>query len=132
MAGETVEEALRHVKNINEQGISAAIDVLGEHITDVEEVQNITEQYCDVYGQINHESLDCNLVIKPTHLGLMISLEEEITNFATILNQATKCNHFLRIAYGKLTVHSQTINIYKHCKRNYETVGVVIQSYRHT
>ena len=131
VAGETPEEALKHVKNINEQGFSATIDILGEHINDRDEAQNITEQYCDLYGQIHYQSLDCNLSIKPTHLGLRISLGVAITNITKLLKEARQYNNFLRIDMENSPYTDQTFAIYTHCKRNYEHVGVVIQSYLH-
>ena len=129
VAGETSEEALKHVEIINKQGFSATIDILGEHVTDIHEAQYITEQYCGLYGQINHHSLDCNLSIKPTHLGLSISLEEALANITKLLNQARKYNSFLRLDMENSYYTDQTFEIYNYCKRNYEHVGVAIQSY---
>ena len=131
VAGETSEQALKHVKTINEKGFSATIDILGEHITDIDEAQKITEQYCDLYDQINHQSLDCNLSIKPTHVGLRISLNKAITNITKILDQAKKNNNFLRMDMENSVYTDHTFEIYNLCKQSYEHVGVVIQSYLH-
>ena len=129
VAGETSGEALKHIKAINDKGFSATIDILGEQITDEDEAQNITEQYCKLYNQINQQSLNCNLSIKPTHVGLRISLDEAIVNITSILNQAKKNNNFLRLDMENSIYTDHTFEIYAHCKQHYEHVGVVIQSY---
>ena len=129
VAGETAEEALKHIKAINDQGFSATIDILGEQITDEDEAQNITEQYCKLYNQISQQFLNCNLSIKPTHVGLRISLDEAITNITNILNQAKENKNFLRLDMENSPYTDHTFEIYARCKQNYEHVGVVIQSY---
>ena len=88
VAGETIEKALGHVKNINNKGFSATIDILGEHVLDTETSYVITADYCELYEKINQMSLDCNLSIKPTHLGLDLSFDTALKNFEIIINKA--------------------------------------------
>ena len=129
VAGETAEEALEHIKAINDRGFSATIDILGEQITDEDEARNITKQYCKLYNQISQQSLNCNLSIKPTHVGLRISLDEAIANITNILNQAKENKNLLRLDKENSPYTDHTFEIYARCKQNYEHVGVVIQSY---
>ena len=131
VAGETPDEALSKVKIINDLGFSATIDILGEHVIYKERAQSITEQYCDLYHQIDLNNLDCNISIKPTHVGLFISLDEAISNISTILKQAMKYNNFLRLDMENSIYTDQTFEIFKHCRSTYKNVGVVIQSYLH-
>ena len=84
VAGETIEDALTHVKKINNSGFAATIDILGEHTTDIKTASSIASDYCELYEKINQKSLDCNLSIKPSHLGLDISLDAAKKNFERI------------------------------------------------
>ena len=131
VAGETSDEALVQVKTINDRGFSATIDILGEHVTNKDRARSITNQYCDLYRQIDVHQLDCNISIKPTHVGLFISLAEATANISNILKQAMNYNNFLRLDMENSLYTDQTFEIFKHCKSIYKNVGVVIKSYLH-
>ena len=131
VAGQTEDDAVTHIRTLNEKGFSATVDILGEHILTKEEARNITAQYCHLYDRIANESLDCNISMKPTHVGLNISLAEAMSNITTILKKAQEHENFLRIDMENSPFTDQTIEIYHHCKTIYNNVGVVIQSYLH-
>ena len=131
VAGQTEDDAVTHIRALNEKGFSATVDILGEHILTKEEARNITAQYCHLYDRIANESLDCNISMKPTHVGLNISLAEAMSNITTILKKAQEYENFLRIDMENSPFTDQTIEIYHHCKTIYNNVGMVIQSYLH-
>ena len=129
VAGETIEEVLGHIKTINDSGFSATVDILGEHVSDVNTSYQITTEYCELYDRINQMSLDCNLSIKPTHLGLDLSLDTALKNFNNIISKAEKSSNFLRLDMENSTHTDNTFKIYNYCKKIYPNVGVVLQSY---
>lgn len=131
VAGQTEDDAVTHIRTLNEKGFSATVDILGEHVLTKEEARDITAQYCHLYDRILNESLDCNISMKPTHVGLNISLVEAMSNITTILKKAQEHENFLRIDMENSPFTDQTIEIYHHCKTIYNNVGVVIQSYLH-
>ena len=129
MAGETIDDVLQHIKTINQKGFSATVDILGEHVSDKETSRLITNNYCELYDKINQESLDCNLSVKPTHLGLELSLDTALKNFETIINKAKECSNFLRLDMENSPHTDNTFKIYNHCKNIHHNVGVVLQAY---
>lgn len=131
VAGQTEDDAVTHIRTLNEKGFSATVDILGEHVLTKEKARDITAQYCHLYDRILNESLDCNISMKPTHVGLNISLAEAMSNITTILKKAQEHENFLRIDMENSLFTDQTIEIYHHCKTIYNNVGVVIQSYLH-
>ena len=131
VAGQTEDDAVTHIRTLNEKGFSATVDILGEHVLIKEEARDITAQYCHLYDRILNESLDCNISMKPTHVGLNISVAEAMSNITTILKKAQEYENFLRIDMENSLFTDQTIEIYHHCKTIYNNVGVVIQSYLH-
>ena len=131
VAGENANEAIKHIKILNEKGFATTVDILGEHIVNIEEAKNITKQYCDLYDLIASHSLDCNISLKPTHIGLDISLEFALSNITMILEKARQHNNFLRIDMENSDFTDLTHKIYFHCKKSYNNVGLVIQSYLH-
>tara|TARA_B100001250_G_scaffold413780_1_gene449062 strand:+ start:957 stop:1859 length:903 start_codon:yes stop_codon:yes gene_type:complete len=131
VAGQTEDDAIDHIRILNGKGFSATVDILGEHVISKKEARNITTQYCSLYDRIANEALDCNISIKPTHVGLNISLTEAISNITTILKKAKDSGNFLRIDMEDSSFTDQTIEIYSQCKKIYQDVGMVIQSYLH-
>ena len=131
VAGETEDEAVTHIKALNDRGFAATVDILGEHVLTTDKARDITNQYCYLYDRIFSESLDCNISIKPTHIGLNISLDEAMANTTAILKKAKEHGNFLRIDMENSPFIDQTFELYDHCKKIYENVGVVVQSYLH-
>ena len=129
VAGETIEDALTHVKKINNSGFAATIDILGEHTMDIKTASSIASDYCELYKKIDQKSLDCNLSIKPSHLGLDISLNTAKKNFERIINNAEKYSNFLRFDMESSSHTNDTLKIYDHCLKKYSKVGVVLQAY---
>jgi len=129
VAGETIEQVLGHVKNINDEGFSATIDILGEHVLDTDTSYEITADYCELYDKISQMSLDCNLSIKPTHLGLDLSLDIALKNFESITYKAKESSNFLRLDMESSLHTDNTYKIFSFCKNIYPNVGVVLQAY---
>ena len=129
VAGETIEEALLNIKGLNLRGLSATVDILGEHVEDAQIASEITSQYCAIYEEIDKNSLDCTISVKPTHIGLNISLSEAVANMLSIVKKANEFGNFLRIDMENSDYTEQTFSIYKECKNVYDNVGVAIQAY---
>ncbi|MBI88919.1 MAG: proline dehydrogenase [Candidatus Marinimicrobia bacterium] len=129
VAGETFDEALKKVRELNERGFKATLDILGEHINHPEEAKKITAQYCLLYDKIDEASLDCSISVKPTHIGLSISQNEAIANMTKIANKACDLGNFLRIDMENSKYTDQTLEILNECRNLYENVGVAIQAY---
>ena len=50
--------------------------------------KNITQQYCELFENINLRSIDSNISVKPTHIGLDISKNVVLENFNKIIEVA--------------------------------------------
>ena len=74
-------------------------------------------------------SLDCNLSIKPTHLGLDLSFDTALKNFEIIINKAKENSNFLRLDMENSAQTDDTFKIYNYCKNQYAEVGIVFQAY---
>ena len=129
VAGITIDDALSHVHRLNNNGFDATVDILGEHVSNVDEARNITAQYCQLYQMIAEESLQCTISVKPTHIGLNISLSEAVFNMTAILEKAQEFGNFLRIDMENSVFTNQTFEIFEQCKPIYDNMGVAIQSY---
>lgn len=129
IAGETLQDAVREVKNLNAQGISATIDLLGEEKKVKEDALKAVETYLQVLNIIDQEKLDANISVKPTHMGLKLDKEFCYQNIKTLVEAAKKIKSFVRIDMEDSSCTDDTIDIYLRLKQDYDNVGTVFQSY---
>ena len=116
VAGETTEIALSHIKKLNHNGFSATLDILGEYTSKIDTARDVTDQYCQLYDEINNRMLECTISVKPTHVGLNISDSEAIRNMVKIAKKAKEYENFLRIDMESSHYTDRTFEIYKECK----------------
>jgi proline dehydrogenase len=129
IAGAKIEDAIDKIKEFNSKGIMATVDILGEEIQREENALKVVEEYKTLLHVIEEHSLDSNISIKPTHLGLKIDKEFCFQNIKSIVEEAKKFNNFVRIDMEDHTCTTDTIDMFLRLKDNFTNVGVVIQSY---
>lgn len=129
VAGESIEETILAVKEINARGFTCTLDILGEHVQSAAEAENITREYCDLYDVITAENMNCNISIKLTHIGLALDKNIAAENLIRILKQAKLHSNFCRIDMENSTYTQQTIDLYKDCVSIYPNIGIVLQAY---
>jgi proline dehydrogenase len=132
VAGVTVGEAIRAVKELNENCINATLDQLGEHTSTIEEADRATEGILRVLDDIEKAGVRANVSIKLTQIGM--GLDEEICrqNLARILEQVKKHGNFLRIDMEDTPYTDTTLAIFHSMlQRGFSVsqVGMVVQSY---
>ncbi|MFZ0390065.1 MAG: proline dehydrogenase family protein [Calditrichia bacterium] len=129
IAGETLDDAVATVKELNSQGMCATIDVLGESVSNRQDAITAVEMYKQALQAITREKLDANISVKPTHMGMKIDNEFCYENIRTLLEEAKKQNNFVRIDMEDVTTTDETLAIYRRLKQDYDNVGTVVQSY---
>jgi proline dehydrogenase len=111
------------------EGCRATMDVLGEEVSTKEETEGFTGQYLDVLNRINSEGIDSNISVKPTALGINLDPELCETNLRRLLDRATQLGNFVRIDMEDSSTTTDTLDIYRRLRADFENVGVVLQSY---
>ncbi len=130
IAGETLEDGVRVVKDLNARGIMATMDVLGESVNSREEALAMRTQCEGVLHAIKDNDLDANLSIKPTQLGLSIDLDFFDENIRVLLDIAKGYDNFVRLDMEDHPFTDDTLAMYRSLRRDYgRHVGVVLQAY---
>lgn len=132
VAGETVADAIRAVRELNEKCINATLDHLGEHTSTIEEADKATEDILTIFNEIDKAGIRSNVSIKLTQIGM--SLDEEICrqNLARILDQVKKHKNFLRIDMEDTPYTDTALTLYYSMLQrgfNVSQVGIVMQAY---
>ncbi len=129
VAGETIEKIVQVVNKMNELGYACTLDILGEHIQSPSKAEKITKDYCNLYEVINKETLNCNISIKLTHIGLELDQKLVENNLQQILRHAKSHNNFLRIDMENSPYTQRTIDLYQKNIHKYDKMGIVLQAY---
>ena len=82
VAGDTVDDAVPVAEQLNSEGLSVSLDLLGEEVHDEESALQATEDYLDCLDRIAQSSLDANVSVKPTQLGLPIDAIDRLASRA--------------------------------------------------
>jgi len=131
VAGEEVSDAVRTIRELNDEGTMATVDVLGEEVRDPTKAQASVDQYLGLLETIDTESLDANVSIKPTMLGLKIDEQMCLENVGAIVRRASELDNFVRIDMEDHTCTDATLRIYRRLLEELGHVGVVLQAYLH-
>ena len=129
VAGNNFKQALKTVKKLNLDGQSATLDILGEHTLGKNNARDITEKYISLVKYIESNKADCNLSIKPSHIGLDIDYSFALINYTSIIKEAEKFNNFIRLDMESSKATDLTIRLYKELREQHKNVGIVIQAY---
>lgn len=129
IAGVKMEDAVRVTKELNEKGIVATIDVLGEAVNSKNEAELAKKECIQVLTEIDRHKLNANLSLKPTQLGLMIDKDFCFSQVSEILEKAKSYNNFVRIDMEDSSTTDATFELLNTLRKNYSNVGIVVQSY---
>jgi proline dehydrogenase len=129
IAGTELADALRVVRDLNEQGKMATIDVLGEEITNPDEARGIAAAYRDTFEALERERLDSNVSVKLTALGLKLDYELCRANLEDVVRHAGDRGNFVRIDMEDSSTTDDTLRLYRELRAaGHENVGVVLQA----
>jgi proline dehydrogenase len=130
IAGPDLADACRVVKDLNQAGKMATIDVLGEEISSPDEAIEIVHAYHDVFETIEQEGLDSNVSVKLTGLGLKLDYELCKQNLMTVVRHAAESGNFVRIDMEDSSCTTDTLRLYQELREEgLDNVGVVLQAY---
>jgi proline dehydrogenase len=129
VAGETIDLAVRKIKDLNERGLAVTIDYLGEFVDNEREANEMADKSIEAIKVIGREKLNAQLSLKMTSLGLDISDELVLGNMHRILERAKENGVFVTIDMEDYSRCQKTIEIFKQLKLEYNHVGTVIQAY---
>jgi proline dehydrogenase len=113
VAGATLDEAVATVRRLAGEGCCATIDVLGESVNSRELARTAVAAYLEVLEAIVARSLDANVSLKPTQMGLQIDEGFCYDNIATIVEHASARRIFVRIDIEDSPTTDATLRIYR-------------------
>lgn len=131
VAGETADDAIRTIEELNQKGICATLDHLGENVTNPDEARQATEEVLAILDAIDQKGVKSGVSIKLSQFGLLLDEELCEQNLRHILERAQQRDNFVRIDMEDSPVTEVTLRLFRKMREEgfADTVGIVIQSY---
>jgi len=97
VAGNTIQDAIGAVKELNQKGIDATLDHLGESTSTREEAVKAANDIIELLEEINKNNVRANVSVKLTQIGLALDENLCAQNLERILAAAKKNTNFVRV-----------------------------------
>lgn len=130
VAGETLDEALGVVKDLNRRRILTTLDYLGEAVESEPETVRSVDRYLETLDAIERQGGQSNVSLKLTSLGLSFNPELAEGHLRKIVEHARTTGNFVRIDMEESRYTTSTLDIFERVYEAYPgSVGVVLQAY---
>ena len=131
VAGETIDEAVAAIRELNAEGCTASFDHLNESVASAAEAEVEVKEYLDILARIDETGIKSNVSIKLTQFGLELDPELAYKNARIVVADAARRGNFVRVDMEASSVTQQTIDIFKRLRAEFglNDVGIVLQSY---
>ncbi len=130
VAGETLAEAMAVTRDISGDGITAMLSVLGENVESAEEALHVREAYlAEIAAAQSDPALDVVVSVKPTHLGLDLSVDACWSVLEPILAEGERTGSWVMIDMESHVYVDRTLEIVRRAHDRWPRSGVAIQSY---
>jgi proline dehydrogenase len=131
IAGETIDEAVAAIRELNARGCTSTFDHLNESVSSTAETEAEVREYLNVLAHIDETGIDSNVSIKLTQFGLEIDPDLAYRNVRRIVEDATRRGNFVRVDMEGSNVTQATIDVFKRLRAEFglNDVGIAVQSY---
>ena len=131
VAGETLDEVIPFIRELNSENCTASFDHLNESVDNADEANKEVEEYLRILARIEETRVRSNVSIKLTQFGLGLDPELAYTNARRVVEEAKRRGNFVRVDMEGSDVTQVTLDIFKRLREEFELndVGIVLQSY---
>ncbi|NIB99704.1 proline dehydrogenase family protein [Halobacterium sp. R2-5] len=129
VAGETPAEAVEHAGALNDRGVEAILNLLGEHYEERPPADEDAAAYEDLVRDIDSSGVDACISVKPSQIGLDVGDDVFAENLAGIVEVADEHGVFTWVDMENHETTDATLDAYEDLTTEYGGgVGVCIQA----
>jgi proline dehydrogenase len=129
IAGPNLEDAVKVSKEMNTKGFKVIINFLGEEIKDRKQLADTINEYLAIFDAMDANRIEGSVSVKLTQLGLLFGIDEATKNLHTIVERAKRSARYLWVDMEGSSYTSAIIQVYLKELKNYDRMGIAIQSY---
>ncbi len=131
VAGDTLDDGVAAARKLNEDGFLVSLDLLGEECHDRATALDARDEYLEGLERIGADSLDANISIKLTQLGLAIDKSLAIELLDSLADRAADVGTTVTIDMEDSRYTESTVRIYEKTKSSHRHLGLALQAYLH-
>jgi len=128
IAGETIDDALISAKEAYKKGRHAIVNKLGEYHTSKSQITKTVKEYQTISSSFRKWKVRGGISVKPTQVGLSISMKECLRNLEKIIKNSVESHTFVWIDMESSDHTDETIEIYYDLFARYERLGIALQA----
>ena len=129
VAGETPAEAIAHVEQVNEGGVNAILNLLGEHYHERPPADEDAQAYRTLIRDIAESGVDACVSVKPSQVGLDVGEEVFGENLAGIVEAGDEHGVFVWVDMEDHGTTDATLDAYERLATEHGGgVGVCVQA----
>jgi proline dehydrogenase len=128
MPGQTLEAALGAAARLAEASLPTVVTQLGENVTDADEAGAVVVHYLAALDHITAAGVDCQLSIKPTHLGLDVDPDLCASGVRRLVSAAAQRGTMVWIDMESSAYTDATIELFRDVRRDSANVGLCLQA----
>lgn len=129
VAGESIDGAVSHLRSLDDAGVAAIVNHLGEHYDDPADARADTEEYLCLLERLPATDPPATVSVKPSQLGLGVDEATFRDNLDRIVEVAAETGVFVWIDMEDHETTDATIRAYETLSRRYDGgVGVCLQA----
>ena len=128
LAGEHPAEALEHARELNERGVGAILNLLGEHYDERGPAEADAASYRRLLDDIARSNLDCCISVKPSQVGLDVGPDVFRKNLGDIAAHADRRGAFVWVDMEDHTTVDTTLDAFCDLVTEHHDMGLCLQA----
>jgi proline dehydrogenase len=129
MPGERLDDALGAARTLYQSGVRSILTYLGENLARPEDTRRVVDHYVDAMTRASSESLEAQISVKLTQLGLDIDRELCAQNLEYLVERSDAMGTTLWIDMESSSYADLTLELFRRARRRSTRVGVALQAY---
>src|SRR4029079_10855827 len=131
VAGDSIDEVIPFIRQLNTENCTASFDHLNESVGSAAEAEGEVAEYLNILAKIDESRIRSNVSIKLTQFGLGLDADLAYRNARRIVEEAQRRANFVRVDMEGSDVTQVTIDIFKRLRAEFglNDAGIVLQSY---
>jgi proline dehydrogenase len=131
VAGQTIDATIGTVRELNQAGLRASLDYLGENVSTRAEADQTRAAYIEALDRIQATGVHSGVSLKLTALGLDLDVDLAEANLRQVVEHAARLSpaRFVRVDMEGSAYTERTIELFARVRAEHANVGIVVQSY---
>src|SRR6188508_2351540 len=129
MPGEELADALAASRVLVHDSIGTIVTRLGESLTGESQSDAVRDHYLQAFDDIQRASLPTVVSVKPTQLGLDLSMDTCREHLDVLARKAVATKSQLWVDMEDSSYVDRTLALYRELKSKYAPIGIAIQAY---